>query len=344
MSDQNFEDKKFQEACNLSKNSVPLGKIAEALDTTPENVLSLIAHKAQLNEEIVQEAFMHIERGHKLDASSSHFDQLKVFMPLKPRALQDSPPPSKSAYSPKYIFSYAMCPSSLFKTHMQTGQVTEIPVGGYPFMYGTVWCEMPGGLLIFTGGIRLDNAAQDAKSYDSTREYARIRQPFMLSARALHGNAHHDGCLYVIGGDQGKGSAIRECERLIMDGYFWEDLPPLPKAVHGSSVVVLKATESLFAFGGTYKKQKLDLIQRLSLSRLEWDILPLRLPKPACDIACFVKGNSKIEFVIEGSLYSLNGKTESMKLLKKLDKQYVSIRGPTYYYGGLIYCSAPYRR
>jgi hypothetical protein len=90
---------------------------------------------------------------------------------------------------------------------------------------------------------------------------------------------------------------------------------------------------SLYALGGYYQDY-LDLIQRLSLSRLTWEVMQLRLPHADQCIACF-QHNNKVYFVVNKTLYSL----KTLQALKPLPKNIHSYGGPSYYSRGTLYCS-----
>mmetsp|Transcript_8264 Transcript_8264/g.16299 ORF Transcript_8264/g.16299 Transcript_8264/m.16299 type:complete len:122 (-) Transcript_8264:238-603(-) len=98
----------------------------------------------------------------------------------------------------------------------------------------------------------------------------------MLDERAGHGSVYDNNYLYAIGGCNFAGNMI-ECERMSMSEDRWEPLKPLPQKCNSGSVVVLKEIQCLYILGG-YNRDPLDLIQRLNLVVLEWDIMPIRLP------------------------------------------------------------------
>jgi hypothetical protein len=99
------------------------------------------------------------------------------------------------------------------------------------------------------------------------------------------------------------------------------------------SGVVLK--DSLYVLGG-YATEYLDCIQQLSLDRLHWDLLPLKLPHKGRYIPCF-KADSKAYFVIEKTLYMLL--PLQVKKVKQLTQKIYSWRGASLYSEGHLYCS-----
>jgi hypothetical protein len=63
---------------------------------------------------------------------------------------------------------------------------------------------------------------------------------------------------------------LSECERYACAENRWETLPPLPRACYGASGLVVES--SLYALGG-YDYSFLDLVQKLSLESLTWELM-----------------------------------------------------------------------
>eukprot|EP00359_Climacostomum_virens_P011239 CAMPEP_0204910508 /NCGR_PEP_ID=MMETSP1397-20131031/9019_1 /ASSEMBLY_ACC=CAM_ASM_000891 /TAXON_ID=49980 /ORGANISM="Climacostomum Climacostomum virens, Strain Stock W-24" /LENGTH=245 /DNA_ID=CAMNT_0052080699 /DNA_START=420 /DNA_END=1154 /DNA_ORIENTATION=- len=211
-----------------------------------------------------------------------------------------------SEASPQYFYSYKENSSLLFQTSVSTGETREETVKNHTFKYGSVWCEGAGGDIYFTGGYTSYEAVQvSGSSFEVTFK------PDMLDARCFHGSVFNDNYLYAIGGSEH--SLIRECERLLVSEDRWETLQPLPRACDHVSVVVVKETECLYVLGGCN-----ELIQRLSLRRLEWSVISLK-PQiaPLCS-ACF-SYDSKVWFEEKGKLYCMNALAEySITLIKEV--------------------------
>eukprot|EP00359_Climacostomum_virens_P008130 CAMPEP_0204919920 /NCGR_PEP_ID=MMETSP1397-20131031/17086_1 /ASSEMBLY_ACC=CAM_ASM_000891 /TAXON_ID=49980 /ORGANISM="Climacostomum Climacostomum virens, Strain Stock W-24" /LENGTH=430 /DNA_ID=CAMNT_0052093555 /DNA_START=334 /DNA_END=1626 /DNA_ORIENTATION=- len=242
------------------------------------------------------------------------------------------PPKRIVEEAPQYIYSYKRGRSSLFRTTVSTGETREEILTNHTFYWGSVWCEVAGGDIYFTGGFQSKQVFRvSGSSLDVTQKAG------MLNARAGHGSLYDENYLYAIGG--WNPISTRECERLSGSEDRWEALPPLPQACYHVSVVVVKETECLYALGGTKGYQNyLDVIQRLRLGRLEWDVMPLRLPSAAFRIACFSK-ESKVWFVVGEKLYCLNALAECSITLSKQVGMIESWCGPSYYHSGYLYCS-----
>jgi hypothetical protein len=139
---------------------------------------------------------------------------------------------------------------------------------------------VPGGSLLVTGG-----------GYPAVREVVRIdvvtfevsTQPHMLTPRYYHAVVYHTPHLYILGGRND--SYLSECERYMCAENRWEALPPLPRACYYTSGVVVES--SLYALGGATVSGFLDLVQKLSLESLTWEIMQLRLPYADSAISCF---------------------------------------------------------
>jgi hypothetical protein len=88
---------------------------------------------------------------------------------------------------------------------------------------------------------------------------------------------------------------------------------------------------SLYALGGSQRRD-LDTVQKLSLDRLTWQLMQLKLPQAACDVSCFKK-DTEVYLVIESTLYSFT--PLEVKPIKTLQ---VDIRcSSSYYSRGTLY-------
>jgi hypothetical protein len=96
----------------------------------------------------------------------------------------------------------------------------------------------------------------------------------MLTPRGYHAAVYHTPQLYIIGGWSGS-SALSECERYECAENRCESLPPLPTACSSTSGVVVE--NSLYVLGG-HDASDLDLVQKLSLESLTWELMQFRLP------------------------------------------------------------------
>eukprot|EP00359_Climacostomum_virens_P011036 CAMPEP_0204906298 /NCGR_PEP_ID=MMETSP1397-20131031/5900_1 /ASSEMBLY_ACC=CAM_ASM_000891 /TAXON_ID=49980 /ORGANISM="Climacostomum Climacostomum virens, Strain Stock W-24" /LENGTH=408 /DNA_ID=CAMNT_0052075285 /DNA_START=783 /DNA_END=2006 /DNA_ORIENTATION=+ len=197
------------------------------------------------------------------------------------------PPSLAIEQTPAYIYSYKRYSSSLFRTTLSTGETREETLINHTFRSGSVWCEVAGGDIYFTGGKYSDYKAVNEVVRVSGSSLEATKKAGMLSARGWHGSVYYKDYLYAIGGwNRGP---MSECERLSVREDRWEALQPLPQACNYLSVVVVKETECLYALGGDKGYSYLDVIQRLRLGKLEWDVMPLRLPSCQSSIACFSK-------------------------------------------------------
>jgi hypothetical protein len=137
----------------------------------------------------------------------------------------------------------------------------------------------------------------------------------MLTARSEHAAVYHQHCLYVLGGNSERGP-LRESERYV-------------------SAVVLE--RSLYALGGG-ADQALDLIQKLRIEDLTWEIIELRLPQAGRNIALFKHRDCEVYLVIDKTLYSFT--PLQLLPLKTLPTTIKSYGGPSYYSLGTLYCSS----
>jgi hypothetical protein len=193
-------------------------------------------------------------------------DTREALYPLKtPQLHQDS--------LPTFIYSYKYDTEQLHRTSLVTGEQSCHHIPSYRFKNSCCWSEVPGGsLLIITGGGIPEG--REVVRIDTRREFAVAQCPPMLSPRAYHAAVYHTPHLYIFGGwDTNR--HLSECERYVCAENRWEALPPLPRACSLTSGVVVES--SLYALGG-YDGSYFDLVQRLSLESLTWELMLFRLP------------------------------------------------------------------
>jgi hypothetical protein len=191
--------------------------------------------------------------------------------------------------------------------------------------------ELPGESLLITGGENINGIVfKNVVRIDTLRELAVTHRPPMPTKRYWHCAVYHDGLLYTLGGHRSRNEIV-ECERYVCAEQRWETLPPLPRASYAMSGVVHEG--SLYVLGG-YSGQKSDVILRLSLDRLTWEVMQVKLPEPALCITCF-KRNDRVYFVVDKTLHSL----QPFRPVKTLPEPISSNYGPSYYSRGTLYCS-----
>jgi hypothetical protein len=159
----------------------------------------------------------------------------------------------------------------------------------------------------------------------------------MLTPRLAHAAVYPTPHLYILGG--WNGSYLRECERYVCAENRWEALPPLPRACYAASGVVVES--SLYALGGA-AGPPLDLVQKLSLESLTWELMQFRLPFASWGIPCFKLRDTEVYLVVKNTLCSFTA--FEVRLLKTLTEDIQSKLGVSYYQGGTLYCSSHYGR
>jgi hypothetical protein len=100
-----------------------------------------------------------------------------------------------------------------------------------------------------------------------------------------------------------------------------------------SGVVV---ESSLYALGG-YDGSDLDLVQKLSLESLTWEIMHFRLPFAGYGIPCFLLRDTEVYLVVNQTLCSFTAL--EVRPLKTLTEDIQSLFGVSYYRRGTLYCS-----
>jgi hypothetical protein len=94
---------------------------------------------------------------------------------------------------------------------------------------------------------------------------------------------------------------------------------------------------SLYALGGHGGSEALDLVQKLSLDSLTWELMQLRLPHVGHGIPCFKLRDTEVYLVVNKTLCSFTGL--QVVPLKTLSEDIRSWYGASYYDRGTLYCS-----
>jgi hypothetical protein len=200
----------------------------------------------------------------------------------------------------EFIYSYNRDTDQLHRTSLVTGEQATYHVPTHQFKQGSCWSEVPSGGLIITGGGRV--VVNEVVGIDTRREFAVVQLAPMLTPRIAHAAVPHTQHLYVLGGWNNR--ILSECERYVSAENRWDALPPLPRACCITSGVVVE--RSLYALGG-YGGLSLDLVQKLSLEGLTWELLQVRLPTPGQAIPCFKLRNTEVYLVVGRTLCSFTG-------------------------------------
>jgi hypothetical protein len=234
---------------------------------------------------------------------------------------------------PTFIYSYNQCTDQLHRTSLVTGEHSSYRVPSYYFKYGCCVSDLPGGSLLITGGGWLV-AAREVVRIDTRREFAVAHCPPMLTPRREHAAVYHTPHLYILGGWNDR-SVLSECERYVCAENRWEALPPLPTACNGTSGVVVESC--LYALGG-FVGSCLDLVQKLSLESLTWELMQYRLPFAGFGIPCFKLRDTEVYLVVNKSLCSFTA--SEVRPIKTLTQLIESWYGASYYCRGTLYCSS----
>jgi hypothetical protein len=145
---------------------------------------------------------------------------------------------------------------------------------------------------------------------------------------------YHTPLLYILGGRNE--SFLSECERYVCAENRWEALPPLPRACSDTSGVVVES--SLYALGGYDGFYLVDLVQKLSLESLTWELMQFRLPSTGYAMPCFKLRGTEVYLVVNQTLCSFTA--FEVRPLKTLTENIQSWFGVSYYHRGTLYCSS----
>jgi hypothetical protein len=241
---------------------------------------------------------------------------------------------TKEAFSQvsTFIYSYNLYTDQLHRTSLVTGEHSSHQVPSYTFKPGCCWSEVPGGSLLITGGGI--PSVREVVRIDTRREFAVAHCAPMLTPRSQHAAVYHTPHLYILGG--WNDSFLSECERYVCAENRWEALPPLPRACDGTSGVVLE--NSLYALGGYDGLRNADVVQKLSLESLTWELMQFSLPFEGSTIPCFKLRDTEVYLVVNKTLCSFTA--FEVRPLKTLTEDIYSWFGTSYYCRGTLYCSS----
>jgi hypothetical protein len=234
---------------------------------------------------------------------------------------------------PTFIYSYLYDTDQLHRANLVTGEHSVYRVPSNTFKEVCFCSEVLGGSVLITGGGY--PAVREVVRIDTRREFAASHCTPMLTPRRRHAAVYHTPHLYILGG--WNDSYLRECERYVYAENRWEALPPIPKACSGTSGVVVES--SLYALGG-YGDSSLDLVQKLSLESLTWELMQFRLPFIGFDIPCFKLRDTEVYLVVNKTLCSFTA--FEVRPLKMLTADIKCQFGVSYYRRGTLYCSSCY--
>jgi hypothetical protein len=232
---------------------------------------------------------------------------------------------------PTFIYSYKRDTDQLHRTSLVTGEQSSHQVPSYIFKFGCCWSEVPGGSLLITGGGHA-SAGRKVVKIDTRRECAVSDLPSLLTPRRFHAAVYHTQHLYVLGGHNGR--CLTECERYVCAESRWQTLSALPIACMCTSGVVVES--SLYALGG-HDGSPLDLVQKLSLESLTWELMQLRLPYAGCGIPCFKLRDTEVYLLVNMTLCSFTGL--EVRPLKTVTDNIKNWLGASYYCRGTLFCS-----
>jgi hypothetical protein len=190
---------------------------------------------------------------------------------------------------------------------------------------------VPGGSLLITGG---SPGVREVVRIDTRREFAVAHCAPMLTPRSWHAAVYHTPHLYILGG-WSDNTELSKCERYACAENQWEALPPLSRACNSTSGVVVE--NNLYALGGFCGCEPLDLVQKLSLESLTWELMQFRLPFAGYGIPCFKLRDTEVYLVVNRTLCSFTA--FEVQPLKTLTEDFKSFGGASYYCRGTLYCS-----
>jgi hypothetical protein len=221
--------------------------------------------------------------------------------PTTTEKTKEPPHPTQMLPKPQHKPTFFYCCSNdshkLRRVNLLTGAQSCHKVPSYKFKRDCRWSDLPGGVLLITGGDY--PAVREVVKVDTLRENAISSQPPMHTARYDQAAVYYSQYLYVLGGTNV--SDLSECERYSCVESRWEMLPPLPVA--GCCMSAVEVENSLYALGGKTDGGDLDTVQMLSLDSFTWELMQLKLPQEAYYIPCF-KTDTQVYLMISATLFT----------------------------------------
>jgi hypothetical protein len=233
---------------------------------------------------------------------------------------------------PTFTYSLKCTTDQLHRTSLVTGEQSSHRVPSYTFRNGCCWSEVPGGSLLITGGWNPGPTIVREVVRIDVRTFEVSPKRDMNTPRGAHAAVYHNHHLYVLGGRSSK--FLSDCERYVFAENRWEALPPLPTACISTSGIVVES--SLYALGGT-GGSALDLVQKLSLVNLTWELMQIRLPFTGSSIPCFKVRDTEVYLIVNKTLCSFT--SFEVRPLETLTESINSWAGASYYRRGTLYCS-----
>lgn len=248
--------------------------------------------------------------------------------------------PGLTSNLPKYVYTVNFIVNLLHWSKIATGETFHCHLAFLQLRRKSVWCEVPGSRLCFTGG----GNTNKVDSLEILKDFACTMLNPMATARDNHAVIFYRDYLYVIGGE-GSVPELKDCERLFCKEDRWEHLPSLPRGVMYPSAVVLESTGFLYVTGGhrinlVGLSNYQGLIQRLSLTTLRWSSMVVEFPTFIDRICSFKVDESEIYLGIRTEVYRYSPPSSSINLVKTLWHYFDIYRGPVYYVDDWLFFSS----
>lgn len=233
---------------------------------------------------------------------------------------------------PEYIFKYEGSNfSQLWVTKLATLQTTNLNLHASRLKFPCNWTEVPGKMLIFTGGGSGFMLENEVEAIDFRRDFAVMSLPPMHFGRCRHCAVHHLHYLYVV-----SGLDITQCERYNFMESRWEDIDPIPQSVENAAVVTLESTQCLYVLA-VRNEIIYKFIQRLNLVTLTWTLLNVTIQRIPWGVVAFKANESQIHIVLMKNLFVYKPSDDTIQFLKVLPKSIMNICSQSYYSRGRLF-------
>jgi N-acetylneuraminic acid mutarotase len=206
----------------------------------------------------------------------------------------------------------------------------------FKFKVKSVWCQIPDGHLLFTGG----DLPTSKEVWDISEEFLYVKRRDMISSRCEHGLAMHEGRVYAISGQQTEDNRTPHCEVFDPNKNEWTALSPIPNPTAQFTPVVLE-TKTLYVIGGS---ESTHLVQIYSIEDDTWSVVSIKHPVTLVGkMPCFKTHGIETTFVmfVQGMhLYKFDPVSAGISLEEVLEKEVECDCGPCVLVGDTLFCAS----
>jgi hypothetical protein len=237
------------------------------------------------------------------------------------------------------MYSYSSRDNKLHWRSLKTPDIgfLEMPPE-FTFRAKSIWCELPNGHLLFTGG----EMPAISGVWEICGELNVAMKANMLTARCGHGLLAVGNLVYAISGLVNSDETTSLCEVYNTTSDAWSFISPIPHPTAQFTPVAIESANTLYVVGGY---QANHLVQTYNMFNYRWTEIKVRLPgDPIGGVPCFksprANAESSIYFIQGKTLYKLDLTSHEITTKENLTKAVICYGGPCIVMGMTLYCSS----